>query len=51
MSGLEREKAFYKSNPKKYAETVKRISELKTTDKEKYLDSKRELIKVVKNAK
>lgn len=51
MSESEKEIQFYKSNPKKYAELVKRISELKTTDKEKYLKSKRELIKGVNNAR
>ena len=51
MSEAEKEIQFYKSNPKKYAKLVKRISELKTTDKEKYLTSKRELIKGVNNAR
>ena len=51
MSKAEKEIQFYKSNPKKYAELVKRISELKTTDKGKYLKSKRELIKGVNNAR
>lgn len=51
MNEEEKEIQFYKSNPKKYAELVKRISELKTTDKEKYLKSKRELIKEVKHAR
>ena len=51
MSESEKEIQFYKSNPKKYAELVKRISELKTTDKEKYLKAKRELIKGVNNAR
>lgn len=51
MSEAEKEIQFYKSNPNKYAELVKRISELKTTDKEKYLKSKRELIKGVNNAR
>lgn len=47
----EKEKEFYKNNPERYAELVKQISGLKTTDKEKYLRSKRELIKEVKNAR
>ena len=51
MSELEREKEFYKNNPKRYAELVKQISGLKTTDKEKYLKSKRELIKGVNNVR
>ena len=51
MSELEREKDLYKNNPKRYAELVKQISGLKTTDKEKYLKSKRELIKGVNNAR
>lgn len=51
MSELEREKDFYKNNPERYAELVKQISGLKTTDKEKYLKLKRELIKGVKNAR
>ena len=51
MSEEEKEIQFYKSNPKKYAVLVKQISELKTTDKEKYLKSKRELIKGVNNAR
>lgn len=51
MSELEKEKEFYKNNPEKYAKLVKQISELKTTDKEKYLKSKRELIKGVNNAR
>ena len=51
MSELEREKDFYKNNPKRYTELVKQISGLKTTDKEKYLKSKRELIKGVNNAR
>ena len=51
MSELEREKDFYKNDPKRYAELVKQISGLKTTDKEKYLKAKRELIKGVKNAR
>lgn len=49
MSELEKEKDFYRNNPERYAELVKQISRLKTTDKEKYLKSKRELIKEVKN--
>ena len=51
MSELEREKQFYKNNPELYAKLVKQISGLKTTNKEKYLKSKRELIKGVKNAR
>lgn len=51
MSELEREKEFYKNNPKRYAELVKQIAGLKTTDKEKYLKAKRELIKGVNNAR
>lgn len=51
MSELEKEKDFYKNNPKRYAELVKKISGLKTTDKEKYLKAKRELIKGVNNAR
>lgn len=51
MSELESEKDFYKNNPERYAKLVKQISGLKTTDKEKYLKSKRELIKGVKNAR
>ncbi len=48
----EKEKEFYKNNPERYAKLVKQISGLKTTkDKEKYLKSKRELIKEVKNAR
>ena len=47
----EKEKEFYKNNPERYATLVKQISELKTTDKEKYLKLKRELIKEVKNAR
>lgn len=49
MSELEKEKEFYRNNPERYAKLVKQISGLKTTDKEKYLKSKRELIKEVKN--
>lgn len=51
MSELEKEKDFYKNNSERYAKLVKQISELKTTDKEKYLKSKRELIKGVNNAR
>ena len=51
VSELEKEKEFYKNNPGKYAELVKQISGLKTTDKEKYLKAKRELIKGVNNAR
>ena len=56
MNGLEKEKEkekeFFRNNPERYAELVKQISGLKTTvDKEKYLKSKRELIKEVKNAR
>lgn len=51
MSEAEKEIQFYKSNPKRYAELVKQISRLKTTDKEKYLKAKRELIKGVNNAR
>lgn len=47
----EREKEFYKSNPEKYAQLVKQICELKTTDKELFLQRKRELIKEVRNAR
>lgn len=43
MSELEREKDFYKNNPKRYAELVKQIAHLKTTD-EGYLERKRKLI-------
>lgn len=49
MSELEREKDFYKNNPKRYMELVKQIAGLKTTDKEKYLKAKRQLIKGVEN--
>ena len=49
MSESEKEIQFYKSNPKRYAELVKQISGLKTTDKEKYLKAKRQLIKGVEN--
>ena len=49
MSELEKEKEFYRNNPERYEKLVKQISGLKTTDKEKYLKSKRELIKEVKN--
>lgn len=51
MSESEKEIQFYKSNPKRYAELVKQIAGLKTTDKEKYLKAKRELIKGVNNAR
>lgn len=51
MSELEKEKEFYRNNPDRYVTLVKQISELKTTDKEKYLKSKMELIKEVKNAR
>lgn len=51
MSELEREKDFYRNNPERYAELVKQIAGLKTTDKEKYLKAKRELIKGVNNAR
>ena len=51
MSEAEKEIQFYKSNPKQYAKLVKQISGLKTTDKEKYLKAKRELIKGVNNAR
>ena len=51
MSELEKEKDFYRTNPERYAELVKQISGLKTTDKEKYLKAKRELIKGVNNAR
>lgn len=51
MIELKREKDFYKNNPKRYVELVKQISGLKTTDKEKYLKAKRELIKGVNNAR
>lgn len=51
MNEEEKEIQLYKSNPKEYAKLVKQISGLKTTDKEKYLKSKRELIKGVNNAR
>lgn len=51
MNEEEKELQFYKSNPKEYAKLVKQISGLKTTDKEKYLKAKRELIKGVNNAR
>lgn len=51
MNEEEKELQFYKSNPKKYAKLVKQISGLKTTDKEKYLKAKRELIKGFNNAR
>lgn len=51
MNEEEKELQFYKSNPNEYAELVKQISGLKTTDKEKYLKAKRELIKGVNNAR
>nr|DAN77994.1 MAG TPA: GrpB protein [Caudoviricetes sp.] len=51
MSELEKEKDFYRNNPERYAELVKQIAGLKTTDKEKYLKAKRELIKGVNNAR
>jgi hypothetical protein len=51
MNEEEKELQFYKSNPKKYAKLVKQISGLKTTDEEKYLKAKRELIKGVNNAR
>ena len=47
----EKEKEFYRNNPERYATLVKQISELKTTDKELFLQRKRELIKEVKNAR
>lgn len=47
MSELEREKDFYKNNPEKYAELVKQIANLKTTD-EGYLERKRKLIRGAK---
>lgn len=47
MSELEREKDFYKNNPKRYAELVKQIANLKTTD-EGYLERKRKLIQGAK---
>ena len=49
MSELEKEKDFYRNNPERYAELVKQIAGLKTTDKEKYLKAKRQLIKGVEN--
>lgn len=51
MSEAEKEKDFYRNNPERYAELVKQIAGLKTTDKEKYLKAKRELIKGVNNAR
>lgn len=51
MSEAEKEIQFYKNNPERYAKLVKQISGLKTTDKEKYLKAKRELIKGVNNAR
>ena len=51
MSEEEKEIQFYKSDPKQYAKLVKQIAGLKTTDKEKYLKAKRELIKGVNNAR
>lgn len=51
MNESEKEIQFYKNNPERYAKLVKQISGLKTTDKEKYLKAKRELIKGVNNAK
>lgn len=47
MSEEEKEIQFYKSNPKQYAELVKRIANLKTTD-EGSLGRKRKLIQGVK---
>lgn len=44
MSEEEKEIQFYKSNPKRYAELVKQIANLKTTD-EGFLERKRKLIK------
>ena len=50
MSELEREKDFYKNNPKRYAELVKQIANLKTTD-EGYLERKRKFIQGAKERK
>lgn len=48
----EKEKEFYRNDPERYVKMVKQISGLKTTkDKEKFLKSKRELIKEVKHAR
>jgi len=43
MNEEEKEIQFYKSNSKRYAELVKQIANLKTTD-EGYLERKRKLI-------
>lgn len=47
MSEEEKELQFYKSNPKRYAELVKQIANLKTTD-EGFLERKRNLIQGAK---
>lgn len=47
MSDLEKEIQFYKSNPKRYAELVKQIANLKTTDGG-FLERKRKLIQGAK---
>ena len=47
MSEAEKEIQFYKSNPKRYAELVKQIANLKTTD-EGFLERKRKLIQGAK---
>lgn len=47
MSEEEKEIQFYKSNPKRYAELVKQIASLKTTD-EGFLERKRKLIQGAK---
>lgn len=41
---MEQELRVYKENPERYTSIIKAISELKTTDKESYLSSKRKLI-------
>lgn len=50
MSEEEKEIQFYKSNPKRYAELVKQIANLKTTD-EGFLERKRKLIQGAKERK
>lgn len=47
MNEEEKELQFYKSNPNEYAELVKQIANLKTTD-EDFLERKRNLIQGAK---
>ena len=47
MNEEEKELQFYKSDPKRYAELVKQIANLKTTD-EGFLERKRNLIQGAK---